>query len=252
MRNLFFAAVTLAVLITGSSCESQNSAKLKNITLKTSQDSLSYALGVNIGQSMKQQNLTDVNVDMMAKIISAILSGDTSLQMTNDQSMACINQFMVQQRKAEGDKNMEEGKEFLADNAKKEGVQTTSSGLQYKVNASGSGAMPVDGDQVTVNYTGKLLDGTIFDSSEKRGQPATFPVNGVIKGWTEALKMMHEGDKWTLYIPADLAYGPNGAGNVIPPNSTLIFDVELIKVIPKDSTQTKTNPNMNSQSNTNH
>jgi FKBP-type peptidyl-prolyl cis-trans isomerase FklB len=122
------------------------------------------------------------------------------------------------------------GEEFLAENAKKEGVKTTASGLQYKVNNSGSGKSPALTSEVTVHYTGKLIDGTVFDSSVERGEPATFPVNGVIAGWTEALQLMKEGDKWTLYIPFQLAYGERGAGGQIPPFAALIFDVELIKV----------------------
>jgi FKBP-type peptidyl-prolyl cis-trans isomerase FklB len=130
--------------------------------------------------------------------------------------------------KKAAEKNKKDGAAFLAENKKKEGVVTLPSGLQYKIITQGTGNTPKATDTVTVNYRGSLVDGTEFDSSYKRGQPATFPVNGVIKGWTEALQLMKEGAKWQLFIPSDLAYGEKGAGNVIGPNATLIFDVELI------------------------
>jgi FKBP-type peptidyl-prolyl cis-trans isomerase FklB len=132
--------------------------------------------------------------------------------------------------KQEGDKNKQAGEKFLADNRGKPGVKELPNGLQYKVLKAGTGAKPAATDTVEVNYRGTLIDGTEFDSSYKRGQPATFPVNGVIKGWTQALQMMNEGSKWQLFIPADLAYGSRGAGGVIGPNATLVFEVELLKV----------------------
>lgn len=132
-----------------------------------------------------------------------------------------------------GEVNKASGEAFLAENGKRAEVMTTPSGLQYEVLKEGDGVMPESGDQVTVHYTGKLIDGTVFDSSEERGEPATFGVTQVIPGWVEALQMMKAGSKWRLYIPSQLAYGPNGAGNIIGPNSTLIFDVELISVVGK-------------------
>jgi len=220
--------VTILTLTFSFSCK--NTKNIQDVTMENASDSLSYALGINIGESMKQQKLTEVNTEIMAAVIKAILTDDTaSLKMNNDSALACINTYMMKKRDEEANKTKEEGIKFLEENGKKAGVITTSSGLQYEVIKSGSGISPVDGDQVTVHYTGKLLDGTVFESSLDRGEPATFALNGAIKGWTEALKMMKEGDKWTLYIPAELGW-PGGAGGVIPPNSTLIFELELIKV----------------------
>lgn len=136
--------------------------------------------------------------------------------------------------KIQGEKNMKEGEAFLAANAKKEGVKTLPSGLQYKVITEGKGKSPSATDTVSVQYTGKLIDGTVFDSSYKRGQPATFAVNGVIKGWTEALQLMKEGSKWELYVPANLAYGETGTiGGPIGPNAMLVFEVELLSIKPQ-------------------
>ena len=132
-----------------------------------------------------------------------------------------------------GEINAKAGKEFLAENGKRAEVKTTATGLQYEVIKEGDGAQPASTDQVEVHYTGKLIDGTVFDSSEERGVPATFGVTQVIPGWVEALQLMKVGSRWRLYIPSDLAYGPNGAGGIIGPNATLIFDVELLKVIGK-------------------
>jgi FKBP-type peptidyl-prolyl cis-trans isomerase FklB len=230
MKNYFFVFIALVVVATGTSC--QNTANVKTISIKTSQDSLSYALGVNIGQSMKQQNLTDINADMMANVIDAILKGDTALTMNNEQAMTFINGYMTNKRKIDADKAVEEGKHYHEEKGKQAGVTTTASGLQYEIIKSGTGATPTGDDQVTVHYTGKLTDGTVFDSSVERGEPITFPVSGVIKGWTEALLLMKEGDKWMLYIPSELAYGQAGAGGVIPPNASLTFEVELLKVVP--------------------
>jgi FKBP-type peptidyl-prolyl cis-trans isomerase FklB len=141
-----------------------------------------------------------------------------------------MTQKKTAQMKEAGDRNKKEGEKFIADNKKKEGVITTASGLQYKIITKGTGASPKATDTVSVHYKGTLIDGKEFDSSYRRGQPASFPVNGVIKGWTEALQLMKEGSKWQLFIPSELAYGDRGAGRDIGPNSTLIFDVELISI----------------------
>jgi len=203
--------------------------------LKDRKDKESYSLGYQFGQYVKSQRV-DINLEVYTSGIQDALSGKEPA-MSKEEIRATIRS--LQQRvKAEGQKelkesaakNIEEGKRFLAENQKKEGVKTLPSGLQYKVLTEGSGKTPHAADTVTVNYEGKLIDGTEFDSSFKRGQPATFKVNGVIKGWTEALRLMKEGSKWQLFIPPDLAYGERGAGRNIPPNSTLIFEVELISV----------------------
>lgn len=150
-----------------------------------------------------------------------------------EEAQKLINDYLQDlQQKAEAQAR-EEGNNFLAENGKKENVKTTASGLQYIVEKEGEGAQPTAEDEVTVHYTGKLLNGTVFDSSVNRGEPATFPLNRVIPGWTEGVQLMKEGAKYTFFIPSDLAYGPQGIPNVIPPHSTLIFDVELIKVVKK-------------------
>jgi FKBP-type peptidyl-prolyl cis-trans isomerase FklB len=198
-------------------------------------DKLSYSIGMNIGHDLKRQSI-DIDPDMLAKGLKDAFSGGQTL-MTEDearQTLADFQKEMVAKQqesmKVTGEKNRKEGETFLSANKKKNGVKTLPSGLQYKIIQEGKGESPKATDTVTVNYRGTLIDGTEFDSSYKRGQPATFPVNGVIKGWTEALQMMKEGAKWELYIPSDLAYGERGAGNLIGPNAVLIFEVELVSI----------------------
>lgn len=207
----------------------------EEISLKDKKDKVSYAIGLDVGNAMKKQSI-DINTDIFVKGLKDALSGEKKL-MTDDEireTMTAFSHEMAEKQKEKmqkvGEKNKEEGDAFLADNKKKEGVKTLPSGLQYKVIEEGKGKTPKAGDTVTVNYRGTLIDGTEFDSSYKRGQPATFPVSGVIKGWTEALQLMKEGAKWQLFIPSDLAYGDKGAGGMIGPNAVLIFDVELISV----------------------
>jgi FKBP-type peptidyl-prolyl cis-trans isomerase FklB len=202
--------------------------------LKTQKDKLSYAIGLDMGNSLKKNGL-DVDPNIVVLGIKDALAGTTPL-MTNEEVKAVIMavqkdlQSKQQERaKIMGEKSKKDGDKFLADNKKKKGVKTLPSGLQYKVLAEGNGKMPKTTDTVTVNYKGTLVDGTEFDSSYKRGEPATFPVTGVIKGWTEALQLMKEGAKWQLVIPSDLAYGERGGGP-IGPNAVLIFEVELISV----------------------
>jgi FKBP-type peptidyl-prolyl cis-trans isomerase FklB len=203
--------------------------------LKDQKDKESYSLGYQFGQYVKSQGV-DINLDVYASGIKDALSGKESL-MSKEEIRATIK-GLQQRVKAEGQKelkekaarNLEEGKRFLLENQKKEGIKTLPSGLQYKVLAEGSGKTPLETDAVTVNYRGTLIDGTEFDSSHQRGQSATFKVNGVIRGWTEALQLMKEGSKWQLFIPPDLAYRERGAGRNVPPNSTLIFEVELLSV----------------------
>jgi FKBP-type peptidyl-prolyl cis-trans isomerase FklB len=204
----------------------------EKIQLKDQKDKVSYSIGLDIGFTFQKQKL-EVNLDpLIAGIKDAI---NNKPQLTPEQAREVLTAFqkdMVvkqeQVNKEAGAKNAAIGQKFLADNKTKEGVKTTASGLQYKVMKEGSGAMPKTTDTVTVNYRGTLIDGTEFDSSYKRGEPITFPVTGVIPGWTEALQLMKMGSKYQLFIPANLAYGAQGAGQVIGPNSTLIFDVELL------------------------
>jgi FKBP-type peptidyl-prolyl cis-trans isomerase len=190
----------------------------------------SYGLGVIIGSNLKMQGGDSLDMQSLTIALSDIYYGKP-LKMDQEKSNMVVQQYMQQAMERKSAKLQEESKAFLENNKKTEGVTVTASGLQYKVVTAGKGKAPLATDNVTVHYTGKLVDGTVFDSSVSRGQPANFAVNQVIPGWTEALQLMHEGDKWLLFIPSDLAYGPQGAGNgQIPPHAALIFEVELIKV----------------------
>ena len=189
-----------------------------------------------MGNNFRASGIKTINVKDFADGVAAVFDG-AEPKMSYDEAKLEIKNFFeameAEQREAAakmGEVNEKAGKAFLDENGKRAEVSTTPSGLQYEVLEEGTGKQPVAQDQVTVHSTGKLIDGTVFDSSVERGQPATFGVTQVIPGWVEALQMMKEGAKWRLFIPSNLAYGPNGAGNVIGPNSTLIFDVELIKV----------------------
>lgn len=192
-------------------------------------DKLSYALGMSMASNMKQSGLDCINVDDFASAIKSVFNGE-KMQMSADEAQSAINEFFAKQKTEVMSKNKKAGEEFLAKNKNNEGVVTTASGLQYKILVAGSGAKPKETDTVDCHYEGRLIDGTIFDSSYKRGQSAQFPVNGVIPGWVEALQLMPVGSKWQLYIPSELAYGEYGAGETIEPNSTLIFDVELLAI----------------------
>lgn len=199
-------------------------------------DRISYALGLSMGNNFRSSGIEKINVKDFADGVAAVFSGETP-KMTYDEAKEEIRKFfteMEERQKAEaakmGEVNAKAGENFLAENAKRPEVKTTATGLQYEIVKEGDGPTPNRGDRVTVHYTGKLIDGTVFDSSVERGEPATFGVTQVIPGWVEALQMMKTGSQWRLYIPSKLAYGPNGAGGVIGPNATLIFDVELIKI----------------------
>ncbi|ACN17632.1 Mip2 [Desulforapulum autotrophicum HRM2] len=202
-------------------------------TLKTEKEKISYALGATIGNNIKQ----DYAVDQEAFFKGFTSSTTGKILMTAEemqQSMAIFQQQMqasqMAKMQAVADKNKIDGDVFLAENKVKEGVVTLESGLQYKVIKNGEGKKPVASDTVECNYRGTTIDGVEFDSSYKRGKPASFPVQGVIKGWTEALQLMNVGSKWMLYIPADLAYGDRGAGPTIQPGTTLIFEIELLGI----------------------
>ena len=199
-------------------------------------DKLSYAWGLAMGSQLKGMGVADLNVEDYASAVKAVMNGEKP-ELAPEEAQKLINEYLTKlQEKAtaiaeeQGKINLEEGKKFLEENGKKEGVHTTASGLQYVIDRDGDGKSPSATDNVTVHYTGRLLNGKVFDSSVARGEPATFPLNRVIPGWTEGLQLMKEGAKFTFFIPSDLAYGPHGAGADIPPHSTLIFEVELIKV----------------------
>ncbi|MFI5172075.1 MAG: FKBP-type peptidyl-prolyl cis-trans isomerase [Chitinophagales bacterium] len=230
MKKIILIPVAAMLALIISSCKE---TKIQNVTMKNAADSLSYAIGINIGQSFKEQKITDVNTDMMADVIKAIITDDTiGLKLNDSTALVFLNNYMRKKGDAELAEKKAEGEKWLAEIAKQPGIQTTPSGLMYKVVNSGSGASPKDGDQVSVNYIGRFSNGEEFDSSIKNGQPSTFNINEVIPGWTEGLKMMKEGDKWNLYIKSELAWGPAGYQGFIPPNAAVQFEVELLKVIP--------------------
>ena len=199
-----------------------------NADLKTDPEKNGYSVGYDVGRSIKRQ-IMGVDTDSMARGLKDGASGaapalpDSEMQ----QRFAAVRQESAQKIM---EKNKQDGEAYLAKNKGAKGVKTTASGLQYKVITAGKGKLPTADDTVTVNYRGTLIDGTEFDSSYKRNQPATFPVKGVIPGWTEALQLMKEGSKWMVYVPSNLAYAERGAGNFIGPNSALIFEVELLSI----------------------
>ena len=222
---------------------------MADVPLKSKDDSVAYAIGTkvgsNISMTLKQDSMA-LSTDIIVAGFKAALK-EEKLQLTEEQVNAFMTQLQQdmmqkQQQKMQelGEKNKKESEAYLAANAKKEGVKILPDGLQYKVIKEGTGKKPSSIDTVKVHYTGTLPDGRVFDSSVQRGQPAKFPVTGVIKGWTEALQLMNEGSKWIVYLPADLAYGERGAGQDIGPNQALIFEVEPLQVIPPGSTETGT------------
>lgn len=224
------AAVTFGMFFT--SCGSKT-----NVSLKSDVDSVSYAIGVSTGLGYKENLKTlpggEANVDaLIAGFIQAIKGDSTKMNM--EQAREYMQKYFVEASAKEANKTKEEGEKFLAENKTKSGVITTESGLQYQVVTEGTGAKPTAEDRVKVHYTGTLLDGTKFDSSVDRGEPTEFPVSQVIKGWTEGLQLMPVGSKYIFWIPSDLAYGEHGAGQLIKPNSTLKFEVELLEIVKDD------------------
>lgn len=204
--------------------------------MNTEMDKVSYIIGRQIGADFKQQGM-DINFDHFAQGARSAFLGENS-DLSDDETNTVMNAFqarmqeqMTRMQNEIGEKNAAEGLAFLEENKKREGVEVTSTGLQYKRLETGSGKTPTATDQVEVNYEGTLIDGTVFDSSYQRGESITFPLNGVIPGWTEGLQLMKEGDTFEFVIPSELAYGARGAGNMITPHSTLKFKVELIKVL---------------------
>jgi FKBP-type peptidyl-prolyl cis-trans isomerase FklB len=215
-------------------------------TLKTTKEKFSYALGMNLGANLHKQSV-DVDPNLVAQGLRTAMTGGKTL-LTPEEAQAALMEVQNDLRKKQqekmqvaGEANKKEGEAFLATNKTKEGVVTLPSGLQYKILKAGAGPKPAASDSVVCNYRGTLLNGKEFDSSYKRGQPATFPVSGVIKGWTEALQLMPVGSKWQLFIPSNLAYAERGAGGDIGPNATLIFEVELMSIQEKPAADAKPN-----------
>lgn len=234
LRSVIYAS---ALVLTVGAAGCQNSASKGDTKLTNKNDSVSYALGVLIGENNKQQMKSAPGVDQLDKeiLIAAFtkaFKGD-SVQIKADKANGIIQTYFAKVASEEGAKNTKAGEEFLAANASKAGVVTLPSGLQYEIMKVGTGPKPTDEDQVKCHYHGTTIDGKVFDSSVDRGEPVVFPVKGVIPGWTEALKLMPVGSKWKLFIPSALAYGEKGAGADIKPNSTLIFEVELLEIVKK-------------------
>ena len=241
-KHLKLLLCIVFLLVPAAGCaaeEAKTEAKTGEATLESAKERISYTIGLNIGRDFANQDM-DIDPDLVMIGIQDALAGKEP-RLSEEEMMAEIQAFQQEmQAKAQAkfaqmaEENRAEGEAFLAANAEQEGVIVTDSGLQYKVIEEGEGESPAQSDTVTVHYTGTLIDGTKFDSSVDRGEPATFPVGGVIPGWTEALQLMKPGAKYQLFIPAELAYGERGAGQDIGPNETLVFDVELISVKPAE------------------
>ena len=228
--SILLTVAMLVISMSFASCSKGSGSKMK-----TAVDSLSYAYGVGMGANL-QQNLKElpakINVDLFLAVFEKALKGDTAnLAIRPDQAYAVFQSCMATAQKEAAVATKAENAKFLAKNGKKEGVKTTASGLQYEVTKEGTGPKPTDTSTVSVHYHGTLLDGTVFDSSVDRGTPAQFPLNRVIKGWTEGIQLMSVGSKYKFWIPSDLGYGDNGAGGKIKPGSLLIFDVELLDIL---------------------
>jgi FKBP-type peptidyl-prolyl cis-trans isomerase FklB len=228
LKSTFALLVVLALLTPRAGARQKE-------TLKTQKDKISYSIGLDIGRSLKRQAI-DVDQNLLVQGLKDALSNQKQL-LSDDEARECLTTFQrelvakrTEEAKKAGEANMKEGEEFLAQNKKKPGVVTLPSGLQYKILKEGTGKTPKATDTVITNYRGTLINGKEFDSSFRHGKPATFPVDQVIRGWTEALQLMKVGSKWRLFIPSELAYGPNGAGTDIGPNTTLIFEVELLGI----------------------
>lgn len=194
----------------------------------TIKDKASYGLGMSIGESLLKDGLDSLDLEIFAQGVKDRIAGTSAIPV--EESQQALQVYYTEMQNAKGSKNVEAGLLFMEANGKKDGIKTLASGMQYEVMTTGEGAKPKASDTVTTHYHGTLIDGTVFDSSVERGQPASFPVNGVIQGWVEALQLMETGSKWRLFIPPNLAYGAQGSPPVIGPNSTLIFEVELLSI----------------------
>ncbi len=241
VKNLFAVAICASLMVTEVVAQTPKtpakSTPKPTVTasaavpvLKTALDSIAYSIGLSVAGSLKAQGLAEINTTILVRAINETLKG-TPTALNPEQANQYIGEYFQKQASVKGDANRRAGEKFLEENKKRPKVTTTASGLQYEVLKMGEGPRPADSSRVKTHYHGTLIDGTVFDSSVERGEPVEFPVNGVIKGWQEALQLMPVGSKFRLYVPSDIAYGDRAAGPSIGPNSTLIFDVELLEIL---------------------
>lgn len=229
--------ILLILIFLGSlyACAPKKQIVIEGVPLKTiltsAEDTLSYSIGISIGYGLQSQNISNLNPTLIAEGMDKVLKKDSVL-FDKEFAENYIREFFTKKQNALAEENLAKANQFLQENKKNQGVVELPSGLQYIVLTEGSGPIPTDSSMVKTHYKGTLINGSVFDSSYDRGEPAEFPVNGVIPGWTEALKMMKAGSKWKLFIPPQLAYGEQGAGGVIGPNEVLIFELELLEVLP--------------------
>lgn len=228
-KKLMIIPVSIIFIVVLGAFSNEQIKCKKKMKLETMLDSASYSIGVNIAQNLKNQGITELNYEALSKAIADVLEKN-ELLISEKETGNIVGEYLKKAQEEKVEKNKAEGAKFLAENAKREGVISTASGLQYEILTEGTGPKPGASDKVKTHYHGTLLDGTVFDSSVDRGEAISFPVNGVIQGWQEALQLMPVGSKWKLYVPYDLAYGERGAGGAIAPFSTLIFEVELIAI----------------------
>lgn len=243
MKQFILIAAAMTLVVANADAQkkkpapaAKNKAAAQTATLKNAADTFAYALGMNIANNLVQQGVDKANTDLLKKGLDDIFAGNKTF-IDEQQANMSVQQMLKEYQEKRNNALKQKGIDFLEANKKRAGVITLPSGLQYEVIKKGDpkAAMPKLEDTVDAHYAGTLIDGKEFDNSYKRGEPLTIPVGGVIKGWTEALQLMHEGDKWKVYIPAELGYGERGAGSDIPPHATLIFEMELIKVKPAAS-----------------
>lgn len=229
MKTKLITSVIIIGVIAACSFTNNTDKKPKKTKMKTELDTVSYSLGVNIAKNIQSQGVDELNTSMIAKAMDDVLAKN-ELAISEEDAGKVLNDFFTKAQQAKTERDKKAGNDFLEANKSKDGVVVLPSGLQYKILKEGTGVKPTLTDKVTTHYHGTTIDGKVFDSSVERGQPASFPVNGVIKGWTEALQLMPVGSKWKLFIPSDLAYGARGAGADIPPHSALVFEVELLSI----------------------
>ncbi|WP_343333928.1 FKBP-type peptidyl-prolyl cis-trans isomerase [Draconibacterium aestuarii] len=233
MKNSIIYLLVVGLIVATTSC--QQGGGSSNVKMETSVDSVSYAIGVLVGANNKKQlesapGSSEMSMEIMSAAFRAASLGEEA-KLSEEEANAMVQRYFQEAGNREAQANLEEGNKFLEENKTREGVTTTESGLQYEVLTEGTGEKPTAADRVRVHYHGTLIDGTVFDSSVDRGEPAVFGVGQVIPGWTEALQLMPVGSKWKVYLPSDIAYGERGAGGEIGPNSALIFEVELLEIV---------------------